>query len=40
MGMVNDMRKDLFKITCAKTGMTTENKKIIEDAYGPLAVAS
>lgn len=31
------MRKDLFLITCAKSGMNAESKKIMEDAYGALA---
>jgi hypothetical protein len=30
------MRKDLFMITCAKSGMNPESKKIMEDAYGSL----
>jgi len=34
--IVDQMRKDLFLITCAKSGMNPESKKIMEDAYGPL----
>jgi hypothetical protein len=34
--VVDAMRKDLFIITCAKSGMNPESKKIIEDAYGTL----
>ena len=34
--VANAMRKDLFLITCAKSGMNAESKAIIEDAYGPL----
>lgn len=34
--IVDAMRKDLFLITCAKSGMNPESKKIMEDAYGPL----
>jgi rubrerythrin len=36
MAVVDQMRKDLFLITCAKSGMNVESKKIMEDAYGPL----
>lgn len=36
MQIVDAMRKDLFLITCAKSGMNAESKKIMEDAYGPL----
>lgn len=36
MDVINSMRKDLFLITCAKSGMNTESKKIMEDAYGSL----
>jgi 1,2-phenylacetyl-CoA epoxidase catalytic subunit len=36
MAVVDQMRKDLFLITCAKSGMNPESKKIMEDAYGPL----
>ena len=34
--VANAMRKDLFLITCAKSGMNVESKKIMEDAYGTL----
>jgi rubrerythrin len=34
--VVDAMRKDLFLITCAKSGMNPESKKMMEDAYGPL----
>jgi rubrerythrin len=34
--VADDMRKDLFLITCAKSGMNAESKKIMEDAYGAL----
>ena len=34
--IVDEMRKDLFLITCAKSGMNAESKQIMEDAYGPL----
>lgn len=34
--IVNQMRKDLFLITCAKSGMNAESKEIMEQAYGPL----
>lgn len=34
--VANEMRKDLFLITCAKSGMNAESKKIMEDAYGAL----
>ena len=36
MEVADSMRKDLFLITCAKSGMNPESKKIMEDAYGPL----
>lgn len=36
MAVANEMRKDLFLITCAKSGMNAESKKIMEDAYGAL----
>jgi rubrerythrin len=36
MEVANAMRKDLFMITCAKSGMNAESKKIMEDAYGSL----
>ena len=36
LAVANEMRKDLFLITCAKSGMNPESKKIMEDAYGPL----
>jgi rubrerythrin len=36
MEVANAMRKDLFLITCAKSGMNAESKKIMEDAYGSL----
>lgn len=36
MEVVDQMRKDLFLITCAKSGMNAESKQIMEDAYGPL----
>ena len=32
--MINDFRKDLFQVTCAKSGMLPETQKIMEDAYG------
>lgn len=34
--IVDELRKDLFLITCAKSGMNAESRKIMEDAYGPL----
>lgn len=34
--IADSMRKDLFLITCAKSGMNPESKKIMEDAYGSL----
>lgn len=34
--VANEMRKDLFLITCAKSGMNAESKQIMEDAYGAL----
>lgn len=34
--VVDAMRKDLFLITCAKSGMNAESKEIMEEAYGPL----
>lgn len=34
--VADEMRKDLFLITCAKSGMNAESKKIMEDAYGAL----
>jgi hypothetical protein len=34
--VVDQMRKDLFLITCAKSGMNAESRKIMEDAYGTL----
>lgn len=34
--VVDAMRKDLFLITCAKSGMNTESKLIMEEAYGSL----
>ena len=34
--VANAMRKDLFLITCAKSGMNAESKAIMESAYGPL----
>jgi len=36
MEVANAMRKDLFLITCAKSGMNAESKQIMEDAYGTL----
>ena len=36
LAIVDQMRKDLFLITCAKSGMNAESKKIMEDAYGSL----
>jgi hypothetical protein len=36
MEVVDQMRKDLFLITCAKSGMNAESKKIMEEAYGTL----
>jgi rubrerythrin len=36
LAIVDQMRKDLFLITCAKSGMNPESKKIMEDAYGSL----
>jgi rubrerythrin len=36
MEVADAMRKDLFLITCAKSGMNAESKKIMEDAYGSL----
>ena len=36
LAVVDQMRKDLFLITCAKSGMNAESKKIMEDAYGSL----
>ncbi len=36
MEIVDQMRKDLFLITCAKSGMNAESKKIMEEAYGAL----
>ncbi len=36
MEIVDQMRKDLFLITCAKSGMNAESKKIMEEAYGTL----
>jgi 1,2-phenylacetyl-CoA epoxidase catalytic subunit len=36
MEVANEMRKDLFLITCAKSGMNAESKQIMEDAYGAL----
>ena len=36
LNVANEMRKDLFLITCAKSGMNPESKKIMEDAYGSL----
>lgn len=36
MQIVDSMRKDLFLITCAKSGMNPESKKIMEEAYGEL----
>lgn len=36
LGMVDELRKDLFKITCAKSGMNAESKQIMEEAYGSL----
>ena len=37
--VVNSMRKELFMITCAKSGMNAESKGIMEQAYGSLALA-
>jgi 1,2-phenylacetyl-CoA epoxidase catalytic subunit len=34
--VADEMRKDLFLITCAKSGMNTETKQMMEDAYGVL----
>jgi hypothetical protein len=34
--VANAMRKDLFLITCAKSGMSPESKAIMENAYGSL----
>ena len=34
--VANSMRKDLFLITCAKSGMNAESKSIMEEAYGSL----
>jgi len=34
--VADEMRKDLFLITCAKSGMNAESKQIMEDAYGTL----
>jgi 1,2-phenylacetyl-CoA epoxidase catalytic subunit len=34
--VADEMRKDLFLITCAKSGMNAESKQIMEDAYGAL----
>ena len=31
--MINDFRRDLFQVTCAKTGMLPESKKLMEEAY-------
>jgi len=36
MDVANEMRKDLFLITCAKSGMNAESKTIMEEAYGAL----
>jgi 1,2-phenylacetyl-CoA epoxidase catalytic subunit len=36
MEVADAMRKDLFLITCAKSGMNVESKQIMEDAYGTL----
>jgi rubrerythrin len=36
MEVADEMRKDLFLITCAKSGMNAESKQIMEDAYGAL----
>ena len=32
-GMINDFRKDLFQVTCAKTGVLAESKELMEKAY-------
>lgn len=34
--VADSMRKDLFLITCAKSGMNAESKQIMEKAYGSL----
>lgn len=31
--VINDFRKDLFKVTCAKTGVLAESKKLMDEAY-------
>jgi 1,2-phenylacetyl-CoA epoxidase catalytic subunit len=36
MEVADAMRKDLFMITCAKSGMSAESKAIMENAYGSL----
>ena len=36
LDIVDNMRKDLFLITCAKSGMNADSKKIMENAYGTL----
>mgnify|MGYP003351055258 CR=1 FL=1 len=36
LAVANEMRKDLFLITCAKSGMNAESKQIMETAYGEL----
>jgi len=36
LSIIDNMRKDLFLITCAKSGMNAESKQIMEDAYGTL----
>lgn len=36
LAIVDQMRKDLFLITCAKSGMNPESKAIMEKAYGAL----
>jgi hypothetical protein len=36
MEVADAMRKDLFLITCAKSGMSAESKAIMENAYGSL----
>lgn len=36
LAIVDQMRKDLFMITCAKSGMNPESKAIMESAYGTL----
>ena len=36
MEVADAMRKDLFLITCAKSGMSPESKAIMENAYGSL----